>query len=60
MQEMELSILGITCFILKNLCELFKIAGVPEDIIMRKLFSLSLKEKALDWYRILDNSQLID
>ena len=27
---------------------------------MRKLFSLSLKEKALDWYRLLDNSHLID
>ena len=27
---------------------------------MRKLFSLSLKEISLDWYRLLDNSHLMD
>ena len=51
---------GYHLLYIKELCELFKIAGVPEDVIMRKLFSLSLKEKALDWYRLLDNSHLMD
>ena len=27
---------------------------------MRKLFSVSLKEKALEWYRLLGNSHLLD
>ena len=27
---------------------------------MRKLFYLSLKDKALDWYRLLDNSHLLN
>ena len=26
---------------------------------MRKLFSLSLEDKALEWYRLLDNSHLL-
>ena len=51
---------GYHLLYIKELCELFKIAGVAEDVIMRKLFSLSLKEKALDWYRLLDNSHLMD
>ena len=51
---------GYHLLYIKDLCELFKILGVPEEVIMRKLFSLSLKEKALDWYRLLDNSHLMD
>ena len=31
---------------IKELCEMFKIAGVPRDLIMRNLFSISLKERA--------------
>ena len=27
---------------------------------MRKLFSVSLEDKALDWYKLLDNSHLLD
>ena len=39
-------------------CSLFKLAGV-EDVVMRKLFSLSLEDKALEWYQLLDNSHLL-
>ena len=45
---------------IKELCDLFEIVGVSREVIMRKLFSLSLKEKALEWYRLLDNSHLLD
>ena len=45
---------------IKELCELFKIAGVPRELIMRKLFSISLKERAWEWYRLLDDSRLLD
>ena len=40
---------GYRLLYIKELCELFKVAGVPEEVIIWKLFSLSLKEKALDW-----------
>ena len=43
-----------------ELCELFKLSGMTRDEVMRKLFALSLKEKALEWYRLLDNSHLLD
>ena len=29
-------------------------------VVMRKLFSLSLKDKAWEWYRLLDDSHLLD
>src|ERR1041385_350112 len=45
---------------LSQLCSLFKLAGVSRDFVMRKLFSLSLKDKALDWYKLLDNSHLLN
>ena len=45
---------------IKELRELFEISGVSRELIMRKLFSLSLKEKALEWYRLLHNSHLLD
>ena len=45
---------------IKELCELFKIANVSGEVIMRKLFSLSLKDKARDWYMLLDDSHLLD
>ena len=45
---------------IKDLCELFKIAGMSKEVIMRKLFSISLKDKAMDWYMLLDNSHLMD
>ena len=45
---------------LTELCELFKLSGMIRDEVMRKLFSLSLKGKALEWYRLLDNSHVLD
>ena len=38
-----------------EVCGLFKLAGMPEDVIKKKVFHLSLKGKALTWYRLLDD-----
>ena len=45
---------------LSELCSLSKLAGVSRDFVMRKLFSLSLKDKAWDWYKLLDDSHLLN
>ena len=34
---------------------LFKLAGMPEDVIKKKVFPLSLKRKALTWFRVCDD-----
>src|SRR4051812_27877392 len=34
---------------------LFKLAGVPDDVIKKKVFPLSLKGDALTWYRLCDD-----
>ena len=39
----------------KELCELFKVAGLSRENAMNKLFSLSLKDKAREWYKLLDD-----
>src|SRR3954467_1265998 len=39
-----------------ELCELFKISGLTRGEVMRKLFALSLKGKALEWNRLLHDS----
>jgi hypothetical protein len=36
-----------------ELCELFKCAGISISQVKRKLFSLSLKGKAAEWYKML-------
>src|SRR4051812_28495931 len=41
---------------LSQLCSLFKLVGVMMEFAMKKLFSISLKDKASDWYKLLDNS----
>src|ERR1044072_4949773 len=41
---------------LSQLCSLFKLAGVTMEFIMKKLFSISLKDKDSDWYKLLNNS----
>ena len=38
-----------------EVCGLFKLAGMPEDVIKKKAFPLSLKGKALTWFRICDD-----
>ena len=45
---------------MKELCGLFKIASASRELILRKLFSISLKETAYEWYRLLDDSHLLD
>src|SRR3954463_8086899 len=44
---------------LSQLCSLFKLAGVSMEFVMRKLFAVSLIDKASDWYKLLDNSHLL-
>ena len=43
---------------LSQLCSLFKLAGVTMEFVMKKLFSVS--DKASDWYKLLDNSDLLE
>ena len=38
-----------------EICGLFKLAGLPEDEVKKKVFPLSLKGKALTWYRLCDD-----
>ena len=38
-----------------EVCGLFKLAGLPEDDVKKKVFPLSLKERALTWYRLCDD-----
>ena len=38
-----------------EVCGLFKLAGMPEDVIKKKVFLLSSKGKALTWYRLCDD-----
>src|SRR3954469_2301619 len=45
---------------LTELCDLFKISGLTRGEVRKKLFALSLKVKALEWYRLLDDSHLLD
>ena len=39
---------GYHLLFMREICGLFKIAGVSIEVIMRKLFSLSLKDKAME------------
>ena len=36
-------------------CGLFKLAGMPEDVIKKKVFPLSLRGDALTWFRLCDD-----
>src|ERR1043165_10095383 len=45
---------------LSQLCSLFKLAGVTMEFVMKKFFSVSLKDKASNWYKLLDNSYLLE
>src|SRR3954465_10279952 len=38
---------------LSQLCSKFKLAGVSMEFFMRKLFFVSLMDKASDWYKLL-------
>ena len=34
-----------------EVCGLFKLAGIPDDVVKKKVFPLSLEGDALTWYR---------
>ena len=38
-----------------EVCGLFKLAGIADDVVKRKVFPLSLKGDALTWYRLCDD-----
>ena len=38
-----------------EICGLFKLAGLPEDEVKKKVFPLSLGGNALTWYRLCDD-----
>ena len=38
-----------------EVCGLFKLAGIPDDVVKRKVFPLSLKGNAMTWYRLCDD-----
>ena len=38
-----------------EVCGLFKLAGVPRDVVKKKVFPLSLKGYASTWYRLCDD-----
>ena len=38
-----------------EVCGLLKLAGMPEDVIKKKVFPLYLKGKALTWFRLCDD-----
>jgi hypothetical protein len=42
-----------------ELCELFKCAGISTSQVKRKIFSLSLKGRAAEWYKMLKNGRPI-
>ena len=35
-----------------EVCGLFKLAGMPDDVVKKKVFPLSLKGDAFTWYRL--------
>ena len=35
-----------------EVCGLFKLAGLPEDEVKKRVFPLSFKDKVLTWYRL--------
>ena len=39
-----------------EVCGLFKLAGIPDDVVKRKVFPLSLKGDALTWYCLCDDT----
>ena len=40
-----------------EVCGLFKLAGIPDDVVKRKVFPLSLKGDALTWYSLCDDTR---
>ena len=40
-----------------EVCGLFKLVGMPDDVIKKKILPLSLKGDALTWYRLCDDTR---
>ena len=40
-----------------EICGLFKLACIPDDVVKGKVFPLSLKGDALTWYRLCDDTR---
>ena len=40
-----------------EVCGLFKLAGIPDDVAKKKVFPLSLKGDALVWYSLCDDTR---
>ena len=40
-----------------ELCGLFKLVGIPDDVAKKKVFPLYLKGDALIWYRLCDDTR---
>ena len=40
-----------------EVCGLFKLAGIPDDVVKRKVFPLYLKGDAMTWYRLCDDTR---
>ena len=38
-----------------DICGLFKLVGIPNDVVEKKAFPLSLEGDALTWYRLCDD-----
>ena len=38
-----------------EVCGLFKLAGIPDDVAKKKVFPLSLNGDAMTWYRLCDD-----
>jgi hypothetical protein len=51
--------LGDHLLFIHELCELLKCAGISSSQVKRKLFSLSLKGRATEWYRLLKDGPSI-
>jgi hypothetical protein len=45
---------------LKDFCELFEVAGLSREDAMKKLFIISLKGKAYEWFRMLKDGRSIE
>ena len=43
-----------------EVCGLFKLPGIPDDVVKRKVFPLSFKGDALTWYRLCDDMRSWD
>jgi hypothetical protein len=51
--------LGDHLLLIHELCELFKCAGISSSQVKRKLFSISLKGRAAEWYRLIKDGPSI-